>query len=367
MLALFYYIELFKMSSLFRILNIKQVTYHIIFWVVIMLSFAISEWGYKQSLADAVIFELLYLPARLIAVYVNWFVLIPKVLYKNKFIFYFVWLVLLLAAVSVVHRYFVLYWGYPKFFPQWMEGQHIHVWKFSRIVQMALIIVSPVAFTTGFKLFTDWYKERRETEALKREKIDAELKFLKSQTNPHFLFNTLNSIYGLALEKSEKTPSLILKLSDILSYTLYESNVEKVALSKELMLIENIIALEKERYEKRVVIHYTVEGDVEGIKIPPLILVPFIENAFKHGLKNEVKKGQITIHILVSKDTLSFMIENSISKLEDNDIDNGGGLGLQNVSRRLELLYGDNKELYINKTDTSFIVKLEIKLHHDES
>ncbi len=332
-----------------------------------MLSFAISEWGYQQSFADAIIYELLYLPSRLIAVYINWFVLIPKILYKNKFLFYFIWLVVVLAIVSVLHRYFVLYWGYPKFFPQWMEGQHIHVWKFSRLVQTTLIIVSPVAFTTGFKLFIDWYKERRETEALRREKIDAELKFLKSQTNPHFLFNTLNSIYGLALEKSEKTPSLILKLSDILSYTLYESNVEKVALSKELMLIENIIALEKERYEKRVIIDYKTQGDIEGIKIPPLILVPFIENAFKHGLKNEIKKGWIHIFISVDKGVLFFKIENSISKFDDENNENGGGLGLQNVSRRLELLYGDDKELSINRTNDSFIVTLTIKLSPDES
>ncbi len=331
-----------------------------------MFSFAISEWGYRQTLGDAIIYELLYLPSRLIAVYVNWFILIPKVLYKNKFFFYFLYLVALLAIIAIAHRYFVLYWGYPKFFPQWIQGQHIHVWKFSNLLQAALIIVSPVAFTTGFRLFFDWFKERRETEALRREKIDAELKFLKSQTNPHFLFNTLNSIYGLALEKSEKTPSLILKLSDILSYTLYESNVEKVALNKELTLIENIIALEKERYEKRVDIDYKVEGQVEEITIPPLILIPFIENAFKHGLKNEVKKGWIKIRIKASKDVLFFMIENSISEVEE-ETTNGGGLGLQNVSRRLDLIYAEQKELGITKTNTSFMVTLTINLLQNES
>ncbi|MEW7289284.1 sensor histidine kinase [Aquimarina sp. 2304DJ70-9] len=331
-----------------------------------MTSFVMSEWGYMQSFKDALIYELLFLPSRLIVVYINWFVLIPKFLYKNRLLHYFIVLIIVLLVFAMGHRYFVLYWGFPKYFPQWMEGQKVNPWIFSRVVQAVLIIVSPVAFTTGFKLFMDWYKQRRETEVLKQEKTNAELKFLRSQTNPHFLFNTLNSIYGLALEKSEKTPGLILKLSDILSYTLYESNVKKVLLSKELMLIENIIALEKERFEKRVVIDYKVEGDVEGIKIPPLILVPFIENAFKHGLKNEVKKGWINIHIKTAKNTLSFVIENSISKLEDAH-NNGGGLGLQNVSRRLDLLYGDNKELTINKTDEAFIVKLKIKLFEDES
>ncbi|GAA4276569.1 histidine kinase [Aquimarina mytili] len=325
-----------------------------------------SEWGYMGSFKDALIYELLFLPSRFIAVYVNWFLLIPKFLYKNRLLSYFAILILVLLILAIGHRYFVLYWGFPKYFPQWMDGYKVNPWNFSKLVQAVLIIISPVAYTTGFKLFMDWYKQRNETEILKQEKTNAELKFLRSQTNPHFLFNTLNSIYGLALEKSEKTPGLILKLSDILSYTLYESNVKKVLLSKELMLIENIIALEKERFEKRVVIDYKVEGDIEGIKIPPLILVPFIENAFKHGLKNEVKKGWITIRIKTSKNILSFSIENSISKIEDVH-HNGGGLGLQNVSRRLDLLYGDNKELVIDKTDEAFIVKLKIKLVENES
>ncbi len=328
-------------------------------------SFTISEWGYMDSFKDALIYELLFLPSRLIVVYINWFVLIPRFLYKNKLLPYFLILILILLIVAIGHRYFMLYWGYPNFFPQWMQGQKIEPLRFAKLIQAVLIIVSPVAFTTGFKLFMDWYRQRRETEVLIQEKTSAELKFLRSQTNPHFLFNTLNSIYGLALEKSEKTPSLILKLSDILSYTLYESNTNEVPLTKELKLIENIIALEKERYEKRVEIEYVVKGDIESVKIPPLILVPFIENAFKHGLKNEVKKGWIKVTINVSKEELFFTAQNSISKQEEEN--NNGGLGLQNICRRLDLLYGKRKNLEINKTEDAFIVNLIIKLLQDEA
>ncbi len=328
-------------------------------------SFTISEWGYMDSFKDALVYELLFLPSRLIVVYINWFVLIPRFLYKNKLLQYFLILVLILLIVAIGHRYFMLYWGYPNFFPQWMQGQKIEPLRFAKLIQAVLIIVSPVAFTTGFKLFMDWYRQRRETEVLIQEKTSAELKFLRSQTNPHFLFNTLNSIYGLALEKSEKTPSLILKLSDILSYTLYESNTNEVPLTKELKLIENIIALEKERYEKRVEIEYVVKGDIESVKIPPLILVPFIENAFKHGLKNEVKKGWIKVTINVSKEELFFTTQNSISKKEDEN--SNGGLGLQNICRRLDLLYGKRKNLEINKTEDAFIVNLTIKLLQDEA
>ncbi|WP_299244806.1 histidine kinase [uncultured Aquimarina sp.] len=348
-------------------MNIKHITYHLLFWLAIMVLFAISEWGHGQSFKDAVIFELLYLPTRVIAVYVNWFILIPKYLYKNNFGLYVFLLVVILIITAIIHRYFVLYWGYPMYFPQWVDGKPIDPLNFFRLVQCIMLIATTVAFTTGFKLYSDWFKQRNETEVLKQEKTNAELKFLKSQTNPHFLFNTLNSIYGLALENSKKTPALILKLSDILSYTLYESNTEKVALNKELTLIENIIALEKERYEKRVDINYRVEGNVESVEIPPLILVPFIENAFKHGLKNEVKKGWITIQIKVSTSELFFTLENSISKLKEEDIKEGGGLGLQNVTRRLDLIYGKDKDLHIRRNNNSFIVNLTIKLTIDES
>lgn len=327
-----------------------------------MASFAISEWGYRASFLDAVIFELLFLPSRLMAVYINWFLLIPKYLSKNKLIAYVVSLLFLLIVVGIAHRYFVLYWGYPKFFPEWISPDvPIRPFNLPRLIQSILIIISPVAFTTGAKLFINWFKQREETEALKQEKAEAELKFLKSQTNPHFLFNTLNSIYGLALEKSEKTPNLILKLSDILNYTLYESNTDKVALAKELTLISNIIALEKERYEKRVKINFEVNIKNNTIEIPPLILIPFVENAFKHGLKNEAKMGFIDIHLQADTEALHFVIKNSFSNAENNNNPENGGLGLKNVSRRLDLIYGQDKTLLIHKSDNVFMVELSIK------
>ncbi len=325
-----------------------------------MASFAISEWSYRVNFVDAIIFELLFLPARLFAVYINWFLLIPKLLYRAKFTWYVLLLVGILVIAGIGQRYFILFWGYPKFFPEWVTDTIINPWDISRLVQTVLIIVSPVAFTTGFKLFWSWFQNRNETESLRQEKTDAELKFLKSQTNPHFLFNTLNSLYGLALAKSDKTPALILKLSDILSYTLYESNNDRVALDKEITLIENIIALEKERYDKRVSTDFITSGSTVGIKIPPLLLVPFVENAFKHGLKNEVAKGFIKINLHADINRLEFKIENSFLDNED-DVGGNGGLGLKNVARRLDLIYGDQKELEILKTSTSYIVHLKIR------
>ena len=343
-------------------LKVKSLLYHILFWVVIMASFAISEWGYRQSFLDAIVFEFLFLPSRLFAVYINWFVLIPKYLHKSKLMTYFVSLLFLLLVLGIGHRYFVLYWGFPNFFPEWVTpGESLEPFNLPRLFQSILIIVSPVAFTTGFKLFMDWFEQRKETEALKQEKTEAELKFLKSQTNPHFLFNTLNSIYGLALEKSEKTPSLILKLSDILNYTLYESNTEKISITKELTLIENIISLEKERYDKRVKINFKVNIENNNIEIPPLILIPFVENAFKHGMRNESKKGFIDITLNANSESLYFTIKNSFSVSKHPKAYGNGGLGLKNVSRRLDLIYGKNKQLNIHNYDDVFVVELVVK------
>lgn len=341
--------------------NWKYILYHILFWVVIMLAFAVSEWGYRQSLKEAIIFELLFLPSRLVAVYVNWFILIPKILYRNKILNYFAVLVLVIALASIAHRYFVLYWGYPNYFPQWVDVTQDKVYDLPRLVQNALIIVSPVAFTTGFKLFFNWFRQRKETEMLKEEKRQAELKFLKSQINPHFLFNTLNSVYGLALERSKKTPGLILKLSDILSYTLYESGMGEVALVKEIQLIKDIISLEKERFGKRLDISFIVEGDPKKMQIPPLLLIPLVENAFKHGIHNEVKKGWINISLSAQENVLRFHISNSVpSDSENKDKD---GLGLMNIKRRLELLYEKRHHLEIEKKEDTFTVRMEINLN----
>lgn len=336
----------------------RQIVYHILFWIITMTFFAVSEWGYRDSFLDAIIFELLFLPSRLIAVYVNWFWLMPKYLYRNRLFEYFGSLFVLLLLCGLAQRYMVLVWGYPTFFPKWTMGSSIQVWNVPRLVQTMLIIVSPVAYTTGFRLFRNWYEERRALEALQQEKTSAELNFLKAQTNPHFLFNTLNSIYGLALEQSPKTPALILKLSDILSYTLYESNARQIALEKEIALIENIIQLEKERYGKRVKLFFQVVGNTADWQIAPLILVPFVENAFKHGLKDEIDTGQIDIRLSTQANKLNFEIRNSIANPQATKL--RGGLGLQNVQRRLQLLYGDQHELEVEHQNQHYQVVLTI-------
>lgn len=321
-----------------------------------MTIFAISEWAYRDNLTEAINFELLFLPSRLIAVYLNWYILIPWYLYKNKLWHYSIGLLVVLILTGVGYRYLVIHWGYPTFFPDWTTNSN--PLNLPRLLQSILVIVAPVAFTTGGRLFYNWYTSQKEAETLLQQKNEAELKFLKAQTNPHFLFNTLNSIYGLALEKSDKTPELILKLSDILSYTLYESGSELIPVSKELKLIEDIMELGQERFGKRVQIRLDKSGDFDKVEIPPLILIPFVENAFKHGLKQEVDQCHIHIDLEVKDIYLSFQVENTIS--DDPDPEEKSGLGLKNIRRRLDLIYGTNYSLKISENEEIFKVVLNI-------
>ena len=338
----------------------KSIVLHILFWVLLMLSFAISEWNYRNTFFDAMVFELLYLPIRMLVVYVNWFILIPKLLYQNKNYQYVIFLLLLLTISAIFQRAFVLYYGYPKFFPEWVENQPIRVFIFTNIVQLILIIGTSVAITMGWKLFSDLKQKQEQAKMLEKEKTDSELKYLKSQINPHFLFNTLNTIYGLSLENSAKTPNLILKLSDFLSFSLYESNQKMIPLEKEIALMNDFIALEANRFEDRVKVKIEIQGNVlKSVFIPPLILVPFVENAFKHSLKNETEIATINIYLSANEDKVIFKVENSkpIESVSDNK---KNGLGLINIQKRLDIVYGDKYKLNIFEDSSKYTIDLLI-------
>ncbi len=342
--------------------NLKAIAGHLLFWLIIMLTYAVSEWGYRDNFAQAMLFEFVFLPVRLIAVYVNWFVFIPHLLYQNKILPYLTVLAVFLFALAVIQRAFTIYWAYPVLFPTWNTSPS-QALVFFRIVQTLVIIVSPVAFSIGIKLFIDWYHQRNQTRQLEKEKVDAELKYLRSQINPHFLFNTLNNLYGLSLEKSDKVPSLLLKLSDLLSFSLYESAVRQIPISKELQLIKDFIALEKERYEDRVTVHWQVnESQFSTTLIAPLLLMPLVENAFKHGVREESEKATLSISLTREERTLIFEVINTIPHYSPEE-GASEGIGLSNLQRRLEILYSEAYLLKTRAVDHHFIATLKLSLY----
>lgn len=237
-----------------------------------------------------------------------------------------------------------------------------------RMFSQAFIIItilSPFFFVKILfeisKLYNKTLNIQNQKAALEIQNINIEKNFLKAQLNPHFLFNTLNNLYGLSIKKDDSTPEVILNLSDIMSYTLYESNTEKVALEKELDFIKNYFELEKMRYsaDKNIQFHIPEAEDLLGLYIAPLLTFTFIENAFKYGLKGS-KEEFIYLDIKVQDKKFSFQLENDVEQgIKDNEF---GGIGITNARKRLQLLYPNKHQLDIENLGTKFKVNLIIDL-----
>jgi two-component system LytT family sensor kinase len=210
------------------------------------------------------------------------------------------------------------------------------------------------------KFTVDWFQSQRQKSELINQNQASELALLRSQINPHFLFNTLNNIYSLVYQKSDDAPDAVMKLSSIMRYMLYDANFEKVPLKKEIEYLISFIELQKLRVKSRNFIEINIKGDISEQQVVPMILIPFVENAFKHGSKKVDDPG-IIVFIEATQSSLSCIIINYVAEDLANK-DNTGGIGLSNTKRRLQLLYPKSHQLEIKQTADKFIVKLEISL-----
>jgi len=219
-----------------------------------------------------------------------------------------------------------------------------------------------VGFALAIKLLKRWYLKQKETEQLVREKINAELQLLKAQVHPHFLFNTLNNIYSFILSGSDKAPEIIKKLSSLLHYIINDCNRQLVPLDKELSMIQDYIALEQIRYGDRLNLSLHIEGTAKDKTISPLMLIPFVENSFKHGTSRMLTHPWVRLDIHIEKDFLEFKLTNNKPQ---HSIESPGkkGIGLKNVKHRLQLLYPETHSLNIIENEMSFEVFMRIALH----
>jgi len=231
-------------------------------------------------------------------------------------------------------------------------------WYFQQYIYYTLSIIF-IAF--AYRLLLAWYIQEKIRKELENQKLQAELSYLKMQVNPHFLFNALNNIYSLSvIENSKKTGSSILKLSELLRYVLYEKEDanNKVSLDKEIKHINSFIDLAKLRHEGDTFINFSIEGTPNGKRVAPLLLFPLIENSFKHGVLTDPEKP-VDIELKISDHSMDFHLQNFKNKyLKDLE----GGIGIQNVSKRLDLLYGKNYIFKVNETDEKFFVDLQLPL-----
>ncbi|HRY31950.1 MAG TPA: histidine kinase [Bacteroidales bacterium] len=232
-----------------------------------------------------------------------------------------------------------------------------------RFVNVMVEIVNSLLFTTFgilMKFMIDWFSTQKLKAELLAQKQSSELALLRTQINPHFLFNTLNNLYSLVYKKSDVAPSVVMKLSEIMRYMLYDTNAEKVPLDKEINYLRSFIELQQLRIRVDNFIHLEIRGETSDRMIPPMLLIPFVENAFKHG-KKDVPAPGISVMIDVDGDTMHFEIWNYCSMPNSSATDPYHGIGLKNVARRLQLMYPGAHELSVAPCGEKFLVKLNIR------
>lgn len=340
------------------LLNIRWVR-HLLYWCVTICFFTFF-WGSDKNYYDVVFFnEMLMLPPKLIAVYTVLLVLVPRFLFKKKIFLFTLFTIvvmivcgmLLLIDEYVVTSYVLkIFTASPVYFNRFKT--------LSAIIDINTVLIIPLVI----KIVEHGFRNMQKSEQLEKEKLETELKFLKTQIHPHFFFNTLNNLYSLVLRKSEKAPEVVLMLSDLMRYVLYDSNVSKVSLDKELKHIGNYINLEKLRLPQNAEIRFEVTGNTLAMAIEPMLLIPIIENCFKHVSTTSDNKCWIHIRISVGENQLLLITENSMDEQPNATEDERQGVGLRNVERRLELLYPSRYELKAISDGFSYLCKLKLQL-----
>lgn len=332
-----------------------QIFWHVFIWLSLIsfVLFVVRNNARFTTQGVLVLFAL-YGAINISLFYLNYLILIPRFLNRKQYAVY------AMTVLIVVIGYGLAKYGVGLIFPNDVllrnSNNIIGFWQY--FVSTVITSLMFIFLSVVLKFSIDWFLNERIQRDLENQRLTAELAFLKSQINPHFLFNSLNSIYSLAYQKSENTPGAILKLSEIMRYMLYESNDNKVALEKELQYLQNYIDLQKIRFGKKAFIDFKIEGKVGDQRIVPLLLIAFIENAFKHGVANDADTA-IKLLIRVDEAKLYFFIEN---KKHNDNRDASGGIGLSNVKRRLDLLYPRKYSLEIRDEIDTYTCELSLVL-----
>lgn len=343
-------------------IDLKRVALHCLYWIFFLLFFFSNKSENEDSYAFIFIYSFKILAQATVAYgLVYW--IIPETLNKKKYLFFIIsalgWIYTVFALLITL-KFYYLEPKFPAFFNDWIG----HTMTIPERLTSGRFILKEFSFITYPVIilgFISFNRKQQRLLKLEEEKRSIELKVLKNQLNPHFLFNTLNNLYTLTLKKDDKAPEAIAKLSEILDFVLYRCNEDYVPVEKEITLIENYIDLEKLRYGgNRLDILFTKDIQ-ESNKISPLIVLTFIENAFKHGVINETEKATIRLNLESKKGQIIFSIENTKPQNEFARISDKSKIGLENVRKQLDLLYPKKYTLEIEETQMSYTVKLCLK------
>ncbi len=341
---------------MFQLINKYPFISHVLFWFGVLMLDAVSGDVTKMIFTNC-IFGISNIIPQIIASYFTVYFLIPKFFSKKKYLQFFLWFGISAYLISVLGRILVVHVAEPLVrVPPFEQETILEIFM---EVKWLLLGYFPATYIMVFFFWLVTYLNlSRKSISLQQEKTSAELKMLKSQLNPHFLFNTLNNIYSLSIDNSPKTSESIGKLSEILDYVLYRCESKYVPLSGEVSLLENYIDLEKLRYDDRLKISFekNVERDIE---IAPLILLSLVENAFKHGAGEDGGSPEIKIWLESTQEGFIFSVKNSV--VDSNVEKSPSSIGLKNIKKQLELIYGKKYDLKIDEQANLFSVTLKLQ------
>lgn len=347
----------------------KYKLYHLPFWALYNFMWWTVSTGSVVAVASSLLTPyfvkfLFYIIFQTIGVCFNLYFLLPRFLEKRRYIEYVLLLILtiLVTAALIVPGYYVssfvagksvrdLYGVDPQ--------NYIHFFKSNSLPST----VASMTLAMSIKLTKNWIQSMRRQQLLEKEKLETELKFLRSQFNPHFLFNTINSIFFLIHKNPDLASAALAKFSDLLRFQLYECNEMQIPLSSELTYLENFVELQKLRQNRNVEV--LIDSDPQPnhhLAIAPFVLITFTENAFKHISDHTDKPNWIHLSLRLNGCDLQFNISNSLASVKEKDVVSFGGLGLSNIKRRLDLIYPGRYQLNILRSPESFDVELNLKL-----
>jgi two-component system, LytTR family, sensor kinase len=325
--------------------------HHVLMWIAYFAFFFVMYRQWYPSPFSLLIVISIYFVFNAAAFYTTAYVLLPKFLYTNRFLIFLLLFIGLILALAIGLT-FSLYLMLRKYTPE-VDDNLMGVFQVS-----LLSIVTMVGFMVGIKVYSDKVRSDRNNRVLEKQRLETELQYLKAQVNPHFLFNSINSVYFLIKKDPDQAAQTLIKLSDLLRFQLYDCSEDYIAIEKEIEYLENYISLERIRKGEKVQVTLRKEGRLSGFQIAPFMVIPFLENAFKHVSNSSKRENKIEIVFLGADDKFEIAITNTVDGETKSPV---GGIGLKNVQRRLQLLYPNKHKLEILPSQTQYFVRLTLE------
>ena len=339
------------MAATFKITKSSKLLIHCIVWAIIfMLPYVFNTCDEKDEASSVDPYRNINTITNFLWMglfYLNAYVLIPRLFYKRKYLQY---------ALVLFAGFYIIMLLHGALFKPLVTGRTFNFMSSS--VHNIIPFLFTIFVSATYKTFTDRMQLEKETNERRQENLKTELSFLRSQISPHFLFNVMNNIAAMIRLKSDELEPTVHKLSSLMQYMLYETDEEKVLLQSEIENLQSYIGLQQQRFSEKLKLHVSLNVKENWHAIEPMLLIPFVENAFKHGT-GIVQNPEIEIELKAEKDQLYFIVKNRFIQTETVK-DKTSGIGLANVKRRLELLYGNMHQLVINKAEGWFIVSLQL-------